>query len=137
MKKVIFACLSFMIFIVFVIPITRPVLTAQEKMQIIRGHIVCVEADKERNIITKEEYTNCNGLLVVIGTDGKTYTVSGTGQYMKQIEKSPKRRMGYLAILRIKGEVRGNPRSWHLYLPSSEPQGSMSSVVKTIKGVII
>ena len=111
--------------------------TEQDKTQTIKGNIVCVELDKERNIKTLEDFNRCSGLLVVIGIDGKSYTISGTRHELQNIAKGSKRKMGVRVTLMLDGIVKGHQRAWRFYSSSLEAEESQKSEERTIVGTIV
>ena len=88
MNKITLSTLYLLTVFTFLILSTTFGFTEQDKTQAIKGNIVCVELDKERNIKTLEDYNRCSGLLVVIGIDGRSYTISGNRHELQKIAKS-------------------------------------------------
>jgi hypothetical protein len=97
------------------------------KMQTIEGKILCVEAD-QKGQVTAVEKSKCNGVSVVVGKDGKLYTLSGSEQQMK---KMPMMAKGG----KVSGEVEGSQRAWIIYAGGVKP--SEKPVEKTVKGSIL
>ncbi|MFQ5788714.1 MAG: hypothetical protein ACE5H1_12125, partial [Thermodesulfobacteriota bacterium] len=129
MKKATSATLSLILAFGIVISLSSPSIARQEEMQSVEGNIVCIEVDKEGNLITLEEYTECKGLLVLVGKDGKTYTLSGSELEMKMLATD--------AVNRISGKIEGNQRAWRLYASTLEPKEPQKSVEKIITGTIV
>src|SRR3972149_1146102 len=48
------------------------------QMQDMEGNVICVEVDEKGNTVAKEQFTECKGAFVLVGKDGKLYSVSGT-----------------------------------------------------------
>jgi hypothetical protein len=97
------------------------------KMQTIEGKILCVEAD-QKGQVTAEEKSKCNGVSVVVGKDGKLYTLSGSEQQMKK--------MPMMAMEgKVSGTVEGSQSAWIIYAAGAKP--SEKPVEKTVKGTIL
>jgi len=137
MSKITLSTLCLLTVFTFLILSTTFGFTEQDKTQTIKGNIVCVELDKERNIKTLEEFALCSGLLVVIGIDGKCYTISGTRHDLQKMAKGSKRKMGVRVTLKLDGIVQGHQRAWRFYPSSSEPEESQKSEERTIVGTIV
>jgi len=106
-----------------------------EDVQIVRGQLVCVELDGAGKASVSKEFTECNGLLYLIGVDGNLYSLHGTEEEMKKVTESSKSRMGYRLPLRLKGRTVGHQTAWNLYTPSLEPEDN--SVSTTVTGTIL
>ena len=64
----------------FVISLAGPSVAAEEKkMQTIEGKFPCVEANQTGHV-TAVEKAECNGVSVVVGKNGKFYTLYGGGR---------------------------------------------------------
>ena len=109
---------SFSIFILFLVTYSQ---SQAEEERIVRGNIVCIELDESGDANVSEEFTQCSGLVYVLGVDGKIYSLHGSEEEMKKINASSKTRMGYRLPLRLKGTEEGHQRAWRLYTPSLEP----------------
>jgi len=137
MNKITLSTLYLLTVFTFLILSTTFGFTEQDKTQTIKCNIACVELDKERNIKTLEEFALCSGLLVVIGIDGKCYTISGTRHDLQKMAKGSKRKMGVRVTLKLDGIVQGHQRAWRFYPSSSEPEESQKSEEGTIVGTIV
>jgi len=93
-----------------------------EDVGIVRGNLVCVQIDETGMANVSKEFTECSGLLYLIGVDGNLYSLHGSEEEIKRITESSKSRMGYRLPLRLKGKTGGHQRAWLLYTPSLEPQ---------------
>ena len=106
-----------------------------EDVQIVRGQLVCLQLDKSGKAKVSKEFTECSGLLYLLGVDGNLYSLHGSEEEVKQIEQSSKSRMGYRLPLRLKGKTVGHQRAWQLYTPSLDPQDN--SIKTTVTGSIL
>ncbi|MCH7949453.1 MAG: hypothetical protein IH875_03135 [Candidatus Dadabacteria bacterium] len=106
-----------------------------EDLQIIRGQLACVQLDEEGKATASKEFTECSGLLYLIGVDGNLYSLHGSEEEVRKITERSKSRMGYRLPLRLKGKTGGHQRAWHLYTPSFEPQDN--SVKTTVAGSVL
>jgi len=57
------------------------------QMQDIEGNVICVEVDEKGNVNGMDQFTECDGVFMVVGKDGKLYTVYGTDDGKKPKEK--------------------------------------------------
>jgi hypothetical protein len=95
------------------------------KKQMVEGEVICVEVDEKGNANAIEEFTECDGVIVVLGKDGKLYTLYGTEEQMKMMAKSPKKMAS--------GEVGGHQRAWIIYgAPLDVQKGKEQTVTGTI-----
>ncbi len=95
------------------------------KKQTVEGNVICVEVDEKGNVNAMEQFTECDGVFVVVGKDGKVYTVSGTEEQMKMMAKSPKKMAS--------GEVGGSQRAWIIYgAPLDVQKGAQQTVTGTV-----
>ncbi|HEY7536091.1 MAG TPA: hypothetical protein VH878_09130 [Thermodesulfobacteriota bacterium] len=101
-----------------------------DKQQTIEGQIFCVEQDKEGKVNTINQYVDCKGVLLVVDTDGKTYSLSGSKQEIQKLANNPQR------IKKITGNVSGNNRAWLFSISSLEPLTPQKTEEMTIKGDI-
>ncbi len=114
MKRVNLFLLSIMLGFVFVISLASSSFAEdQKKMQTIEGKILCVEADKEGHVRAVEK-SQCNGVFVVVGKDGKLYALSGSKREMKKMPTMVKEE-------KLSGEVEGSQRAWIIYAGGLRP----------------
>ena len=73
-------------------------ISAFAKEDIITGSIVCVENNRFGKVNTIYKYNSCDGVLIVLGKDGKIYALSGPDQQIKEIERNPDK------IKKLKGQ---------------------------------
>jgi len=106
-----------------------------EDIQIVRGQLACVQLDEMGKANVSKEFSDCSGLLYLIGVDGNLYSLHGSEAEMQRINQSSKSRMGYRLPLRLKGKTSGHQKAWHLYTPSLEPQDNTAKT--TITGTVI
>jgi len=90
-------------------------ISAFAKEDIITGSIVCVENNRFGKVNTIYKYNSCDGVLIVLGKDGKIYALSGPDQEIKEIEQSPEK------IKKLKGYITGNKRSWIFNISTLKP----------------
>jgi hypothetical protein len=103
-------------------------ISAFAKEDIITGSIVCVENDRFGKVNTIYKYNSCDGVLIVLGKDGKIYALSGPDQEIKEIEQSPDK------IKKLKGQIRGNERSWIFNTSTLKPIKEETVYQQEIKG---
>lgn len=108
-----------------------------EDLQIIRGQLACVQLDEEGKATASKEFTECSGLLYLIGVDGNLYSLHGSEEEIKRITESSKSRMGYRLPLRLKGKTGGHQRAWLLYTPSLEPQETKDIAKTKVTGTVL
>lgn len=99
MKKVMTVALSLMIVFSFVILLASRSIAQMHEME---GNVVCVEVDEKGNVNAMEQFTECKGVFMMVGKDGKLYAVSGTEEQMKMMAKSPQKK--------VSGQVGGSQR---------------------------
>ncbi len=105
-----------------------------DDVQIVRGQLACVQLDKTGKVKVSKEFTECSGLLYLIGVDRNLYSLHGSEEDMQRINQGSKSRMGYRLPLRLEGKTGGHQRAWHLYTPSLDPQDN--SIKTTVTGSI-
>lgn len=99
---------------------------------IVRGNIVCLEIEGEGEAEVSEDFTQCKGLVYLLGVDGKIYSLHGPEEEMQKISASSKTRMGYRLPLRLKGEDAGHRRAWRLYTPGLDgDEGDTAEITVT------
>jgi len=103
-------------------------ITAFAKEDIITGSIVCVENNRFGKVNTIYKYNDCVGVLVVLGKDGKIYALSGPDEQIKEIERNPDK------IKKLKGQIRGNERSWIFNTSTLKPIIEETVFQQEIKG---
>ena len=95
------------------------------QMQEMEGNVICVEVDEKGNTVAKEQFTECKGAFVLVGKDGKLYSVSGTEEQMKMMAKSPKKK--------VSGQVGGSQRAWMIFAtPTDVQKGTEQTVTGNI-----
>jgi len=127
MRDLYIVSLSLLIIMLF----TLNSLAQTEDVWIVRGNLVCVQLDETGKSNVSKDFTECSGLLYVIGVDGNLYSLHGSDEEMEKITESSKSRMGYRLPLRLKGKTGGHQRAWHLYTPSLEPQDNPAKTIVT------
>ncbi len=103
--------------------------------QIVRGQIVCVQLDETGTAGVSEEFTECSGLIYLLGVDGNLYSLHGSEEEMQKIKQGSKSRMGYRLPLRLKGKTVGHQRAWQIYTPSLDPEDS--SIKTLVTGTVL
>ncbi|GJM16037.1 MAG: hypothetical protein DHS20C13_13640 [Thermodesulfobacteriota bacterium] len=106
-----------------------------DDVQIVRGQLACVQLDKTGNAEVSKEFTECGGLLYLIGVDGNLYSLHGSEEEIEKIKKSSKDRMGYRLPLRLEGKTVGHERAWQMYTPSLDLNDS--SIKTTVTGSVL
>jgi hypothetical protein len=117
MKRINLVVLSIMLGFVFVISLASSSFAAEEKkMQTIEGKILCVEADQKGHVTAVEKSDCTTGVSVLVGKDGKLYTLYGSEKQIKEMAMEGK----------VSGEVEGSQRAWIIYAggvrPSEKPE---------------
>jgi hypothetical protein len=125
MKRINLVVLSIMLGFVFVISLASSSFAAEEKkMQTIEGKVLCVEADQKGHATAVEKSDCTNGVSVVVGKNGKLYTLYGPERKMKEMAMEGK----------VSGEVEGNQRAWIIYADGVRP--SEEPVEKSVTGTV-
>jgi hypothetical protein len=124
MKRINLVILPLMLGFVLVISLTSPSFAVE---QTVEGDMICVEVDEEGNLKAVDK-AECTGIFVVVGDDGKLYTLYGSEEKMKEIAKKADEN-------KISGEVGGHQRGWILY--ASPIAKGQKSVEKTVEGTIV
>lgn len=106
-----------------------------DDVQIVRGQLVCVQLDDAGKVNISKEFTECKGLLYLVGVDGNLYSLHGSEQEIEKIKQSSKSRMGYRLPLRLKAKTVGHQRAWQLYTPSLVLDES--SIKTTVSGSVL
>ncbi|MEM7007754.1 MAG: hypothetical protein AAF462_01315 [Thermodesulfobacteriota bacterium] len=106
-----------------------------EEIEIMRGQLVCIQVDSDGEAEVSKEFTDCMGLLYLLGVDGKLYSLHGAPEEMERIKKGSKSRMGYRLPLRLKGKAVGHERAWQLYTPALEVEEN--SIKTTVTGSVL
>jgi len=131
MKKATLASLlSLMLGFFIVIFLSTTSFAEREELQQIEGNMLCVDRDNDGNIIVDEKYTECNGVLVVVSSNGNIYTLTGSKEDIKKQHRNIKDNN------KISGQVYGNQRAWLLDVSRSDSGELEKSESKTIKGDI-
>lgn len=131
MKKATLASLlSLMLGFVVVISLSSTSFAEKEELQQIEGNIVCVDRDNDGNINVAEQYTECNGVLLVVSSNGNIYTLTGSKEDIKKQHRNIKDNN------KISGRVYGNQRAWLIDVSRSDSGELEKSESKTIKGDI-
>lgn len=110
-------------------------LAQTDDTQIVRGQLVCVQIDETGQASVSKEFTDCTGLLYLLGVDEKLYSLHGSEEEIKKIKQSSKSRMGYRLPLRLKGKTVGHQRAWQLYTPSLEIDND--SIKTSVTGTVL
>ena len=89
-----------------------------DDIQIVRGQLVCVQLDEAGKANVSKDFTECNGLLYIIGIDGNLYSLHGSEEEIEKIKQSSKTRMGYAYRLDLKAKLQviKEPGSFILHL---------------------
>lgn len=106
-----------------------------EDIEVVRGQLVCIQLDEAAEASVTKEFTECGGLLYLLGVNGNLYSIHGSEQEIKKIQQSSKSRMGYRLPLRLKGKTVGHQRAWQLYTPSFDQDDS--SIKTTVSGSVL
>ncbi|MGB3727997.1 MAG: hypothetical protein WBA70_01940 [Thermodesulfobacteriota bacterium] len=106
-----------------------------DDVQIVRGQLVCVQLDNEGKANVSKQFTQCSGLLYLLGVDGNLYSLHGSVEEIEKIKQSSKDRMGYRLPLRLKGKTVGHERGWQLYTPSLDLEDG--SIKTTVSGSVL
>jgi len=131
MKKATLASLlSLMLGFFIVISVSTTSFAEKEELQEIEGNILCVDRDSNGNIIVDEKYTECNGVHVVVSSNGNIYTLTGSKEDIKKQYRNIKDNN------KISGQVYGNQRAWLIDVSRSDSGEVEKSESKTIKGDI-
>jgi hypothetical protein len=123
MKKANLAALSLIASLVFVILLASSSFAAKQDVE---GNVICVEVDEKGNTVAKEQFTECKGAFVLVGKDGKLYSVSGTEEQMKMMAKTPKKK--------VSRQVSGSQRAWVIYATPTDVQ---TGTEQTVTGNIV
>jgi hypothetical protein len=116
---------------------TASALSGETGMKSLKGNIVCIEVDNNGTVEPKENFTECNGLLVFVGMDRKIYALTGAENDLNELIDEPKSRMGYLPPLNIRGDVEGNQRAWILHVNGMKSEKSEKINEQTVTGTIV
>ena len=131
MKAILASLLSLMLGFFIVISVSNTSFAEKEELQEeIEGNILCVDRDSDGNIIVDEKYTECNGVLVVVSSNGKIYTLTGSKEDIRKQHRNIKDND------KIRGQVYGNLRAWLIDVSRSDSGEVEKSESKTIKGDI-
>ena len=103
--------------------------------EILRGQIVCVHLDESSSAAVTKEFTECEGLIYLLGVNGNLYSIHGSLEEMQKIKQGSKSKMGYRVPLRLKGNTVGHQRAWQVYTPSLEPDEN--SIRTTVTGTVL
>jgi len=68
MKKANLAALSLIASLVFVILLASSSFAAKQDVE---GNVICVEVDEKGNVNGMDQFTECDGVFMVVGKDGK------------------------------------------------------------------
>lgn len=125
MRRINLFVLSIMIGFVLVISLTSRGFAAEEKnMQTMEGKVLCVEADQKGHVTAVEKSDCTTGVSVVVGKDGKLYTLYGPEGKMKEMAMEGK----------VSGEVEGSQRAWIIYAGGVRP--SEKPVEESVTGTV-
>lgn len=107
-----------------------------EDVEVVRGQLVCVQLDNAGKANVSKQFTQCSGLLYLLGVDGNLYSLHGSVEEIEKIKQSSKDRMGYRVPLRLKGKTVGHERAWQLYTTPSLDLGD-GSIKTTVSGSVL
>jgi hypothetical protein len=124
MKMINLVILPLMLGFVLAISLASPSSSAE---QTVKGNMICVEVDEEGNLQAVDK-AECTGLFVVVGDDGKLYTLYGSEEKMKEMAKKAEEN-------KVSGEVGGHQRGWILY--ASPIAKGQKPAEKTVEGTIV
>lgn len=100
-----------------------------DNMQSVTGTVFCVEVDEHGMVNVKDQFDVCNGTLIVMGAEGKTYALKGSAEETKMMMKQPGKTKS------VQGVVSGHTRGWVLASASAAQPTSSENV--TVTGTIV
>jgi hypothetical protein len=124
MKRINLVVLSILVGFVFVFSLASRGFAEEKNMQTIEGKVLCVEADQKGHVTAVEKSDCTTGVSVVVGKDGKLYTLYGPEGKMKEMAMEGK----------VSGEVEGSQRAWIIYAGGVRP--SQKPEEETVSGTV-
>jgi len=105
-------------------------LCEQKDIQDTEGQIVCVENAEEGNIKIDHQVDDCKGVFMLMGNDGKTYTLIGSVEDLKKYKSTEKNNY------KIGGQIKGHQRAWILDSTKSDKEKRSKAEIRDIEGDI-
>ena len=96
----------------------------------VEGQILCVENGDQGGIEVKHQITDCNGVYVLMGNDGKTYTIIASEEELR------KYKLAEQDSYKVDGKIKGNQRAWIIDSTGSHDEESSSGGTRDIEGDI-
>ncbi len=120
---------SFSLFVLAIL-MSSNALCEQKDIQDTEGQIVCVENAEDGNIKVDHQVEDCKGVLMLMGNDGKTYTMIGSKEDLRKFKSTEKENF------KIDGQIKGHQRAWIIDSTKSDEVEPPESETRDIVGDI-
>jgi hypothetical protein len=104
---------------------------SQEKeKQSAEGQILCVENGDQRKIEVNDQIKDCDGVYMLMGNDGKTYTIIASEEDLRKYKLTEQ------DSYKVDGQIKGNQRAWIIDSTGSREGVASSGETRDIEGDI-
>lgn len=113
------------------LPVLNKASFSQEKeKQGAEGQILCVENADHGKIKVNHQITDCDGVYILMGNDGKTYTIISSDEDLRKYKLTGPN------SYKVDGKITGNQRAWVIDSTGSQDKESSKADTRSIEGDI-
>jgi hypothetical protein len=94
------------------------------------GQILCVENGDQGKIEVKHQITDCHGVYMLMGNDGKTYTIVASEEDLRKYKLTEQ------DSYKVDGEIKGHQSAWIIDSTGSHDEESSRGETRDIEGDI-
>jgi len=94
------------------------------------GQILCVENGDQGKIEVNHQIKDCDGVYILMGNDGKTYTIIASDEDLKKYKLTEQ------DSYKVDGKIKGNQRAWIIDSTGSHDEESSGAETRNIEGDI-
>jgi hypothetical protein len=102
----------------------------QKEKQSAEGQILCVENGEQEKIEVTDQIKDCDGVYILMGNDGKTYTVIASEEDLRKYKS------GEQDSFKVDGKIKGTQRAWIIDSTTSPDEESSRGETRDIEGDI-
>jgi hypothetical protein len=110
--------------------LNRDSFSQEQEKQGAEGQILCVENADQGKIEVNHQIKDCNGVYILMGNDGKTYTIIASEEDLKKYKLTEQN------TYKVDGKIKGNQRAWIINSTGSEDDESSKGETRNIEGDI-
>ena len=94
------------------------------------GQILCVENGDQRKIKVNHQIADCDGVYILMGNDGKTYTIIASDEDLRKYKLTEQDNY------KVDGKIKGNQRAWIIDSTASQDERPSQGGTRNIEGDI-